>query len=438
MKLRAVAAFVLVLLTGTGAVTRAEVPKALETFDAVWTIVRDTHFDKKLNGVDWDAARVEFRPKAAAAANPTELRAILHAMLGRLGQSHFSVIPGTASLEADHGAGAVGAATAGFDVRLIGGQVLVTDVKPESNAALAGIRTGWRLISINGRPVSDVLERLGDMTDSRVRALETWRALQTRLRGLDATELPLVFEDGRGATVSRTLARQQQRGQPVTVGNLPTMYVDVTNEARRTAAGRRVGVIGFNVWMTAVDRPFQLAVDEHRDASGIVIDLRGNPGGLAAMMMGLAGPFIAEPVSLGVMKSRENELRFTVNPRLVSATGSRVRVFDGPVAILVDGLSASASECFSGGMQSLRRVRVFGERTMGAALPSQFDKLPNGDVFIHATADFVTADGTRLEGRGVLPDEAVETTRADLLAGRDPALDAALAWIDRSVEVARR
>src|ERR671919_1063002 len=105
------------------------------------------------------------------------------------------------------------------------------------------------------------------------------------------------------------------------------------------------------------------------------------------------------------MKTRENELRFNVNPRRVNTKGERVEPFAGPVAILVDGLSGSASECFTGGMQSLGRVRVFGEQTMGAALPSQFDKLPNGDVFIHATADFVTADGTRLEGRGVIPDE---------------------------------
>jgi C-terminal processing protease CtpA/Prc len=68
---------------------------------------------------------------------------------------------------------------------------------------------------------------------------------------------------------------------------------------------------------------------------------------------------------------------------------------------------------------------------MGQALPAFFDKLPNGDVLIHATGDFVTADGTRLEGRGVVPDEPVAIDRAALLAGRDPTLAAALAWVDR-------
>ena len=120
----------------------------------------------------------------------------------------------------------------------------------------------------------------------------------------------------------------------------------------------------------------------------------------------------------------------TTNPRLVNSAGERVQPFSGPVAILVDALSGSASECFAGGMQSIGRVKVFGQTSMGQALPAQFSKLPNGDVLIHAFGDFVTADGTRLEGRGVIPDVPVPLTREDLLAGRDRTLDAALAWID--------
>jgi C-terminal processing protease CtpA/Prc len=69
---------------------------------------------------------------------------------------------------------------------------------------------------------------------------------------------------------------------------------------------------------------------------------------------------------------------------------------------------------------------------MGQALPALFDRLTNGDVLIHAYGDFVTATGTRLEGRGVIPDETVPLTREDLLAGRDRTMDAALAWIDRA------
>ena len=125
-----------------------------------------------------------------------------------------------------------------------------------------------------------------------------------------------------------------------------------------------------------------------------------------------------------------NELRFVVNPREVDAAGRAVSVYSGPVAIVVDAMSGSASECFTGGMQSIGRARVFGQTTMGQALPALFDKLPNGDILIHAYGDFVTADGTRLEGRGVIPDQELPLRREDLLAGRDRSLEAALAWID--------
>ena len=115
----------------------------------------------------------------------------------------------------------------------------------------------------------------------------------------------------------------------------------------------------------------------------------------------------------------------------MNAAGERVEPFAGPVAILVDAMSGSASECFTGGMQSIGRARVFGQTSMGQALPALFDKLPNGDVLIHAYGDFVTADGTRLEGRGVVPDEVVPLDRARRCsAGTTRPLEAALAWID--------
>ena len=138
------------------------------------------------------------------------------------------------------------------------------------------------------------------------------------------------------------------------------MFVRVSSSAATTPRGAKAGVIGFNVWMTAVDREFQIAIDRYRGADGIVIDLRGNPGGLAGMIMGLSGHFLAERATLGVMTTRQQAqpLRFHANPRLVNGQGARVEPYAGPVAILVDGLTGSASECFTGGMQSLGRTEV--------------------------------------------------------------------------------
>ena len=424
----------LVLSACAAAAVIADVPKGTETFDAAWTIIRDTHFDKTFNGVDWDAVRIELRPRAEAAKTAGELRGVINSMLMRLGQSHFALIPGSVEPSVADGSNAGvredSSADPGFDLRLVGSDIVVTVIDKGRGAESAGVQPGWRLTSIAGKPVDELLNGLPQSANERLRGLQAWRLMQSRLRGPDGSSVDLTFEDGGARPVRLSVARQKEQGQPVTVGSLPTMYVRVTDAERKTPGGRKAGVIGFNVWMTAVDAPFQQAVDRFRAADGIVIDLRGNPGGLAAMMMGISGHFVPDRRPLGIMKTRSNELRFVVNPRLVDGTGRPVAVYAGPVAILVDSMSGSASECFTGGMQSIGRVRVFGQTTMGQALPALFDKLPNGDVLIHAYGDFVTADGTRLEGRGVVPDEQLPLARADLLAGRDRALQAALAWID--------
>ena len=56
-----------VLFLAAAPTISAQVPQAAETFDAAWTIIRDTHFDKTMHGLDWDAVRAELKPKAAAA-----------------------------------------------------------------------------------------------------------------------------------------------------------------------------------------------------------------------------------------------------------------------------------------------------------------------------------------------------------------------------------
>ena len=422
--------FALVVCVATVAPLLAQGPQGLETFDAAWKIVRDSHFDLGMNGVDWNAVRTELRPRAAEATNAGELRAVIREMLGRLGQSHFVLIPATADSPRANPADASG--DPGFDYRLVGRDLLVTSVDPHGGAAAAGVRTGWRLMSIESKPVSELLETISASAPERLRNVQIWSLVESRLRGPEGSRVALMFETGQGGTVGVAVERRPEQGQPVTVGNLPTMHVRVDAGRHRTPSGGSAGVIRFNVWMPAVDPLFQKAMDELRTSDGIIIDLRGNPGGLAAMLMGISGHFLAERKPLGVMKTRDSALNFVANPRLVSASGTRVDVFSGPVAILVDALSGSATECFTGGMQSLGRARVFGQTSMGQALPALFDKLPNGDVLIHAYGDFVTADGTRLEGRGVIPDQPVPLTRADLLANRDATLDAALEWIDRA------
>jgi carboxyl-terminal processing protease len=200
----------------------AQAAAALETFDAVWTIVRDSHFDPAMNGVNWQAVRDELRPRAAAVRTDGELRGVIQDMLDRLGQSHFALIPSSANSPNDSGDTS---GDPGFDVRVIGPEVLVTAVEPLGGAAAAGVRPGWKLTAIAAQPVSGLLAKLPEGLPQRLLKVEGWRMIESRLRGPQGSMAVLTFEDGSGQSKALQVNRRREQGQPATVGHLPTMYV---------------------------------------------------------------------------------------------------------------------------------------------------------------------------------------------------------------------
>ena len=400
----------------------------LASFDEVWQTIADTFYDPSFGGLDWEHVRAELRPRAEAAGSPDAARVVINEMLARLKRSHFVVLSSSA---VDDG-GPVGEATVPIEVRVTPSGPLIIKVAAQSAASRDGLEAGQRLRFIDGRSTEDWKSAEGS-ADDRLRAYQIWRRAYRALHGElgSKAELDVLSVDGRVRHVSTR--RVREAGEIVTVGNLPPLAVRTDVRELTSPAGHRVGFIGFNLWMTAIDQPVAAAVDRFRTADGIVLDLRGNPGGLAVMMSGISGHFISDGSTLlGRMQTRQAQLEFKPNPRLSTADGRRVTPYGGPLAILVDELTASASECFTGALQSLGRARVFGHQTMGEALPALTKQLPNGDVLIHAIGDFVTATGRSMEGGGVVPDEPVTLTPAALAQGRDPALAAALVWLDRA------
>jgi carboxyl-terminal processing protease len=403
----------------------------LETFDAAWTIINDSHWDPDFNGVDWEAVRDELRPQAADAESGSVLRAVISDMIARLGQSHFAIWPPgflDDSGEVERRRGGVG--HLGFATELVDGRFVVARVELGGPGDVAGVESGWIVDVIEGDEVAAVA--LGDPAAEEsgfLRAMAQ-RSMNQQLSGPPGGSLQITFLDGDDAPRQVDVGLVRPEGVLSRFGNMPALFADLQSEVMAVDVGFEVGVIGFNIWLPLLARPFAEAVDTMRDAGGIVLDLRGNPGGIGGMVMGIGGYFVAEEVALGTMRMRNSELNFVANPRRIDSQGNVVEPYAGPLAILVDSTTGSTSEVFAGGLQAIGRARVFGERSMGAVLPSLMDELPNGDILQHAVADFiVTATDVRLEGRGVVPDEHVAVTRTDLLAGRDPVLDAALKWI---------
>ena len=413
-----------VVLTAGAAAAQDWKPSALAAFDTVWQTVNDRFHDPSFGGLNWAAVKSELRPKAEAATTPEMVRNVIRDMLARLHQSHFALI--SASSDAD---AVSGDAIVPIEFRVTAAGTLITSVDPRSQVYRAGVRAGDRLAGVAGRSLQSFSEN-AEGADDRARRVAIWQRLYRALHGPAGSVVTLALIDPSGGVRTVDAERVVESGELVTLGNLPPLHVRTSVRGARTPSGNTAGVIGFSAWMTTVATPFAEAVDTYRSAAGIVVDLRGNPGGLAEMIRGIAGHFLRTPELLGRVHMRGVELEFRANPRRSTADGRRVEPFSGPVAILVDELTASASECFAGGLQSLGRARVFGTQSMGQALPASTLRLPNDDVLMFAVGDFVTSTGQTLEGAGVIPDVPVPISAQALGQGRDPVLDAALAWID--------
>ncbi len=391
----------------------------IESFEKVWQTVRDKHWDPRINGLDWQAVHDELRPKVEAAKTNSEAREVMAGMLERLKQTHFGIISGDVYKELDEIA--TGSSSPGLDVRILDGRAVVTKVEPDSPAARNGVKPGWEIAAIEGRELAPILKRIaGRYASSTLLQIRLTRAVLGRLQGPAGAPVKLDLVDGAGRTAPLELDRARPRGKLVSFGNLPAQHVWAEWRRARPDAG----YMAFNIFLDAelIARNAQEAVEGCRDCKGFIIDLRGNPGGIGGLATGVAGWFIDKSgLELGTMYLRGATLKFPIFPRPAP--------FLGPVAVLIDGCSGSTAEILAGGLKDIHRARIFGTRSAGAALPSVIEKLPNGDGFQYAIANYISRGGKPLEGIGVLPDEEVRLSRRSLLEGHDAVLDAALDWI---------
>jgi carboxyl-terminal processing protease len=403
---------------------------ALAAFDSAWRVVRDSYYDSTMRGIDWAGVRDDLRPRAATASTFAELRAVIGAMLSRLGESHFAVISGDRASALEQGPGD-GDGDVGLELRLMESRLAVFRLDSAGPAWRAGIRPGWALRAVEGVDADSVITSLAQALEATPKLLPfaAVRFFEGMLGGEAGTTVAAEFGDHTNTARTARIVRMPVRGQAVSFGLLPTSVARVQHW-RVERGGRCVGVIRFSEWMAPIAAAIDSAVAAHADCVGIVLDLRGNPGGLAAMVMGLAGHFLEAPDSLGTLRMRGTTIHLVSNPRYRQSADGLVGPRGGRLAIVIDELSASTTEIFAGALQQLGRARIFGAASPGFALPARTTRLPGGDVLMYVVADFTLPRGGRVEGAGVRPDVEIAPSRSDLLSGRDPALESAVEWVE--------
>lgn len=396
------------------------VEKNLASYDQVWSTIKEMHWDVDLVGEKWDAAHQKIRPQVENAKTMQEVRQAMEDLIHELGQSHFGIIPADSYEVVSEETGGDG--YSGIDFRLIDDHAVVARVAKGSPAESAGVEVGWTLVKVGKRTAEELIKKFSKAASGPMRRETIAGLAMSRVAsGAVGDAKAFVFKDHKGQEQKIDLKFGTPPGKLSKFGNLPEMRVDF--ETKTLEGG--VGYFRFNMFFdpARVMKAYNNAIQNDDHQNGFVIDLRGNIGGIGGMTMGMARPFAKEKTKLGTMLMRKNKLNFAVFP-----TGER---YSAPVAVIVDECSISSAEILSGGLQDIGAAKVFGQRTAGLALPSTVVRLPNGDGFQYAVANYLSEKGKSLEMDGVSPDFPVKLTAEGLAKDNDPVLTAALRWISQ-------
>jgi len=158
------------------------------------------------------------------------------------------------------------------------------------------------------------------------------------------------------------------------------------------------------------------------DVSGIILDLRDNPGGVLKAAVAVASQFLEEGIVVYVIDGKGNEEEWRVEEG-----GLATKL---PLVVLVNSNSASSSEVVAGALQDHMRGIVIGTQTLGKGTVNHFRELSDGSAIYITSARWYTPNRQQIEGQGITPDEIIEITEDDLARGYDPQLERAIEYIE--------
>jgi carboxyl-terminal processing protease len=383
-------------------------------FETVWQTVNDNYFDPTFGGLDWKKIHERYKPYITAAYDEPTFYALLNKMLFELNVSHIGVVPPEDKDQLEPILSAEG--SLGVDIRLINGEAVIVSVQPGSPGEQAGLRPGYIIQSLIGKKVEQWSSEVWSIPpyNERNERKRLTSKLQEQIYGPSNTTITLGYLDENSAAHEATLQRVQRSGRIDLGEGFPPFYVEF--ESRRLEEG--IGYIRFNAFLPTIDQRFTEALESLPDTHGLIIDLRGNHGGIFPVRKTLAEQLVQKRELLWSYKRKESVEEIYSEPVHDA--------YNGPLVVLIDVMSASSAEEFSGALQAIGRAVIVGERSAGICLVADVMQLSNGAILMYPVAQTRTANGTVLEGQGVIPDIEVSLDRESLLQGKDPQLEAAI------------
>jgi carboxyl-terminal processing protease len=352
----------------------SEFPEELHTVEEVWWLLSEDYVNND-------------------ALDPEELsRAAIEGMLEALDDPYTSYLESydmvSSALEGGsfEGIGAV--------VTMKDGEFSVVSPIAGGPAERQGVRAGDKILEIDGETTSGM-----SLTEAVL-----------KVRGeIGTTVTLLILHQNENTPVIIEIIREEIQIDSVYLDMLPdnTALIQITQFAEETS----------DELITALNDAIQSG------ALGIILDLRGNPGGYLDVTVDVASEFLDG----GIVLYEADEAGNIFKEWSASSSGLAI---DLSIVVLVDGGSASGSEVLAGALQDRERATLIGTQTFGKGSVNVVRELSDGSALVVTTARWLTPDYHQIEGVGLTPDIEVNITAGDIASGRDPQLETATQYLN--------
>lgn len=270
------------------------------------------------------------------------------------------------------------------------GGVLLVDVYDNGAGYQAGLRSGDRVVNVDGRDITDM------ELSSAVALIKGDKGTSVTLEVIRGTER-LTFSAVRDAVEAKTVSY--------------------------TLLDNNIGYLSISQFEEVTTKQFKAAVEDlqSQGMKGFVIDIRNNPGGLLDTVVGILKYMLPDGLIVYTEDKQGNRKEYK---------GQDNDEFNLPLAVIVNGNSASASEIFAGAIQDYGKGTIIGTQTYGKGIVQTVKPLTDGSAIKFTIAKYFTPKGQDIHGKGVTPDMVVEyDTDADV----DTQLDAAIKNVEAQI-----
>jgi carboxyl-terminal processing protease len=371
-----VAATATLTLFGPGRAVRAALQDSPKTvIDEAWQIVNREYVDGTFNKNDWKAVRQRLLNKnytsrqEAYEALRTALKQLDDPYTRFMDPKQYEALSSQTSGELSG---------VGIRLELDEKTKVLTVVEPLENspAIRAGVKSGDRITAINGK-----LTKGMSVEDA-----------SNLIRGEVGTKVTLKIGRSGSSDFDMPLTRARIELQTVRYG-------------LRQEGKNRIGYIRLNEFSSHASEQMQRAIQDlsAQKVDGFVLDLRGNPGGLLQASIEISRMWIDKGAIVRTVDRKGGSDEMTAN---------RTALTKLPLAVLVDGNSASSSEILTGALKDNGRATVVGSQTFGKALVQSVHSLSDGSGLAVTIAHYYTPNGTDISHKGITPDIKIDLTDA--------------------------